>query len=38
LHAFWGGQLTFLCKKTGDCCGLSDICSNFAAKYRKKTI
>jgi len=32
LHALWGVQLTFLCKKTRDCCGLSDICSNFAAQ------
>ena len=32
LHALWGVQLTFLCKKMKEYCGLSDICSNFAAQ------
>ena len=32
LHTVWGMQLTFLCKKMKEHCGLSDICRNFAAQ------
>ena len=28
--------IVFLCKKTRDYCGLSDICSNFATDYKTK--
>ena len=32
LHALCGMPLTFLCKKTKESCGMSEICRNFAAK------
>ena len=36
MHAIYRVHLTFLCKKTGESCGLSDICSNFATDYKTK--